>query len=118
MKTINELTAARIENHEAFFARKKALGTAMEKLVDIYNATTRPDATVAAFKVEVGEDTAIEVIASMVNQKAWDGRIDRRVKAWAAEQENAWDEQAANKLGLCTDRIHPAHLNQIADAMM
>lgn len=56
MKTINELTAARIENHEAFFARKKALGTAMEKLVDIYNATTRPDATVAAFKVEVGED--------------------------------------------------------------
>lgn len=66
----------------------------------------------------VGYEAAVEIIASLVNRSAWDGRISRRSAEWANAQENSWDEEACSSLSLYTNRIHMAHLDQIAAAMM
>ena len=68
------------------------------------------------FRGEVGRGLADTVLASLINRSAWDGRIDKRVAEWAAAIPEAWDEEAAVKLGLYTSRIHMAHLNQIGNA--
>lgn len=82
----------------------------------LYNCT--PAQTVAAFVEAVGYESSVEIVASLVNYSAWDGRIFPSVKEWANTQENSWDEEASGRLGLYSERIHIAHLNQIAEAMM
>lgn len=114
MKTVETINEMIESNREGYFDHKNRLENAVNRLVEIYNATTRPDATIAAYEVEVGHDLAVEVIASMVNQKAWDGRIGRETAQWAASQPDSWDENAAFRLGLYSDKIHPAHIDQLA----
>ena len=71
-----------------------------------------------AFVEAVGYEAAVEIVASLVNRSAWDGRISRRCAEWANTQENAWDEEARSRLSIYTDRIHMVHLDQIAAALM
>lgn len=62
-------------------------------------------------------DRVRDLVASLVNRSAWDGRLSPAVKAWAESREDATDAELANKMELCT-RIHMAHLDQIAAALM
>lgn len=62
-------------------------------------------------------DNVRDLVASLVNRSAWDGRLSRSVKEWAESRENATDAELSNKMDLYT-RIHMAHLDQIAAALM
>ena len=88
-----------------------------QQVVDMINSK-RPAETVAAFVQQFGYNTAVVVVASMINSAAWDGRIDAGCAAWAAGIENALDEETANHSGIYAHSMHKAHLNQIARAMM
>lgn len=120
MKTIDTINAMLKENREAYFAARKAIVANVQTFERIYAATREetPYNTVDSLVNEIGYAAAVEVIASMVNRRAWDGRISNHAKAWASAQENAWDAEASNRIGIYSDRIHPTHLNQIAEAMM
>ena len=76
-----------------------------------------PADTVARFTDRAGLEIAQLIVASLVNRSAWDGRISRQVATWAAGIPSAWDEQAATQAGIQTS-MHPAHLDQVARAMM
>ena len=120
MKTIETINAMLKENREAYFSARKAIVANVKAFERIYAATREetPCNTVDSLVNEIGYAAAVEVVASMVNRLAWDGRISNHAKAWASAQENAWDAEASNRIGIYSDRIHPAHLNQIAEAMM
>lgn len=120
MKTIDTLNAMLKENREAYFTARKAIVANVLAFERVYVETRKgtPNNTVDFLVNAIGYAAAVEVIASMVNRLAWDGRISNYAKAWASAQENAWDEEASNRIGIYSDMIHPTHLNQIAEAMM
>lgn len=88
-----------------------------QQVVDMINSKLPAD-TVAAFVQQFGYNTAVVVIASMINSAAWDGRIDASCAAWAAGIDDAMDEETANRAGIYAHSMHKAHLNQIARAMI
>ncbi len=120
MKNVNTIHEQVTANREQWFQYIHKIKTHLATLETLYAAQidNTPAQTVAAYVQEVGYDAAVEVIASLVNQSAWDGRISRRSAVWAKSQGNAWDEEAANHLGIYSSRIHMAHLNQIAQALI
>ena len=120
MKTIETIRAMIAENRETYRDTANATREAVKTLESIYRETIEktPAETIAAYVAAVGHDMAVCVLASLVNRSAWDGRISRRCAEWAKAQENAWDEEAAEKLWIGSDRIHRAHLDQLAAAMM
>lgn len=120
MKTIETINAMLKENREAYFAARKAIVANVLTFERIYSETREetPYNTVDSLVREIGYAAAVEVVASMVNRLVWDGRISNYAKAWASAQANAWDEEASNRIGIYSDLIHPAHLNQIAEAML
>lgn len=78
-----------------------------------------PAETVAAIVERIGYDTAREAIAEIVNTVGeWDGRIYPSSREWAATIETAAtrDELEAKSIYQPAE-IHPAHINQLAQAM-
>jgi hypothetical protein len=67
----------------------------------------------------VGQAIAAEVIASMINYSAEDGRISHSNAEWAANIPQSWDAETAQLLHMYPDKIglHKAHLDQIAAVM-
>lgn len=127
MKNDNTIHEQATTNREQWFKYRRTLTANLSTLEDIYSAQydeesplyrSTPAQTVAAFVESVGYEAAVEIVASLVNRSAWDGRISRRCVEWANAQENSWDEEACIRLQIYSDRIHKAHLDQIADAMM
>ena len=120
MKTIETITemcmAGRAADYRA--EREKLLET-VSTLEAIYADTIEltPADTVARFKEAVGEELARATVATLINRSAWDGRISQRSKTWAEGVTEAWDEQAAVRMGVYTNRVHMAHLDQIAREM-
>ncbi len=120
MKNVNDIHEQIAANREQWFEYRRTLKANLATLENIYTAQIdgTPAQTVAAYVQEVGYAAAVEIIATLVNRGALDGRISRRSAEWAKTQENAWDKEAADRLCLYSYRIHMAHLNQIAQAMM
>ena len=117
VKTITELCeAGRAAEYRA--EREKLLET-VSTLEAIYSDTREltPAETVARFKETVGAELAQIAVATLINRSAWDGRISRRSAAWAESITGAWDEEAAQRMGIYTNKIHMAHLEQIAQEM-
>ena len=77
-----------------------------------------PKDTANALAKAIGRHEAEVLIGSIVNLKAWDGRIEDCVIDWAQKIEGVCDASAADMLGLAECKIHLAHLNQIALALM
>lgn len=119
MKTIETLTDMIKADRLGSIAARKAIRANVETVENIYaeSISGTPAETVKKIVSAIGYESAVEIIASMVNRLAWDGRISDHAKAWASAQENAWDEEAANRIGIYSNRIHAAHLDQIAEAM-
>lgn len=92
--------------------------TALETVNECYKATRegRPDDTAKVIITALGVDTAAAVMAVMIREAAWDGRISREAKTWAAGV-NIPDEIASRTEYFHSDIIHKAHLSQIAEAM-
>ena len=127
MKNVNNIHEQVTTNREQWNQYRRTLKANLSTLEAIYDAqhdvesplyNSTPAQTVAAFVETVGYEAAVEIVASLVNRSAWDGRISTRCVEWANTQENSWDEEACSRLSIYTNRIHTAHLNQIADAMM
>ena len=113
---------ARIER-EARGMRDRDLVKTLEDLYDYNRGETSgplrnsPEMTVSYFVNNVGEESAARTIASLVNQSAWDGRISERNKEWARSVPGALTAEEANNARVYTDKIHKAHLDQIASVM-
>lgn len=79
-----------------------------------------PADTVTALVATLGYTAAVETVAEAINiHSEFDGRISDTVRAWAASIETAANREELEEFhfyGL-TGSIHPAHLNQIANAM-
>ena len=127
MKNVNTIHEQATANREQWFQYCRTLEANLSTLKALYAAQydaesplyhSTPAQTVAAFVESVGYEAAVEIVASLVNRSAWDGRISRRCAEWANAQENSWDEEACSRLSIYTNRIHTAHLDQIAAAMM
>lgn len=127
MKNVNTIHEQVTANREQWFQYRRTMEANLATLETLYAAQydeesplyhSTPAQTVAAYVEAVGYEAAVEIIASLVNRSAWDGRISRRSAEWANAQENSWDEEACSSLSLYTNRIHMAHLDQIAAAMM
>lgn len=105
-------------------ARREQIKTTranIKTVVNIYCETIArtPAETVAAIVEQIGYDTAREAIAEIVNTVGeWDGRIWPSSREWAATIETAAtrDELEAKSIYQPAE-IHPAHINQLAQAM-
>lgn len=105
-------------------ARREQIKTTranIKTVVNIYCETSdrTPAETVAAIVERIGYDTAREAIAEIVNTIGeWDGRIWPSSREWAATIETAAtrDELEAKSIYQPAE-IHPAHINQLAQAM-
>lgn len=99
----------------------KTTRASIKTVVNIYCETSdrTPAETVAAIVERLGYDTAREAIAEIVNSVGeWDGRIWPSSREWAATIETAAtrDELEAKNIYQPAE-IHPAHINQLAQAM-
>lgn len=92
----------------------------LESIVAADRAEGRtPAQTVAAFVDAVGYEVAQIAIASAVNACGdWDERVSKKARRWAAEMPEALDQDTAIETRTYSDRIHRAHIDQLARAMM
>ena len=105
-------------------ARREQIKTTranIKTVVNIYRETRdrTPAETVAAIVEQIGYDTAREAIAEIVNTVGeWDGRIWPSSREWAATIETAATrDELESKSIYQPAEIHPAHINQLAQAM-
>nr|DAK83855.1 MAG TPA: Protein of unknown function (DUF3849) [Caudoviricetes sp.] len=105
-------------------ARREQIKTTranIKTVVNIYRETIEqtPAETVAAIVERLGYDTAREAIAEIVNTVGeWDGRVSRSAREWAANVETAaTPEDLEAKSIYQPSEIHPAHIDQLAQAM-
>lgn len=81
--------------------------------------TEGPEATVDAIIGVLGKADASVTIAEIVNTVGeWDGRISSNVRHWASTKADAATKEQLDSAGIYQPEIHPAHINQIATAMM
>ena len=105
-------------------ARREQIKTTranIKTVVNIYRETIgqTPAETVAEIVAALGYDAAREAVAEIVNTIGeWDGRIYPSSREWAATIETAAtrDELEAKSIYQPAE-IHPAHINQLAQAM-
>lgn len=116
MKTMNEINAMIAANVEDYRKTAQTLRANVETLRACYRERIEdtPAETVRDLIAKIGYEPALEVVMTLVNMKAWDGRISRDVKTAGADCCHAWDRDAAFKMWVDGDAVHPAHLDQIA----
>lgn len=91
-----------------------------DALVNFHCNSFGPAATVDDLVNAIGYENAAEIVAIMVIAKGtWDERISSKARAWAADLVTMTAAELRDVLGLYySDSIHPAHMDQIARAMM
>lgn len=82
-------------------------------LAQIKSESDTPAKTFAHFVEAVGYAAAVETIAAAVRCKSWDGRISHKNAEWA---DSTTTEGGEGVVIFGIDEIHPAHLDQIANA--
>lgn len=88
-----------------------------DHLIAIYQTGISPASTVAELIGRIGYEAARQTIAEAVNARGeWDGRVSDSSRAWAAAVEGAADRETLIQHYLVSDAIHPAHVDQIAQA--
>jgi len=108
----NEMNKTNLTNREIRAAR--------ETLVNAHSANREngPAATVAALVDVLGYDRACEIVALMTAARGtWDDRISSDSRAWAASVTSTTESELTDRCIYYCDEIHPAHFEQIAQAM-
>ena len=111
-----------IKSAETELPDKKEIRELRESLADFYEDTRdqggTPKDTVDLLIDAYGIEAAKYIVAVLVNAKGrFDRRISDRVFDWA--ESIAPDEETLRKNEIYyTDRIHPAHMNQIAEEII
>ena len=116
MKSLEYINSLCEKNRLDWISEYRDLHRAEKALEEIYSitCTKTPADTLSASFQQIGEEMTKALIATYVNQRAWDGRISKRAAEWAKTIESAWDEKGADRIGLYGSRIHSAHLDQLA----
>lgn len=122
-KAIRAALLANTATEEAraeFRAIRKEYAAHRDALIECHYNASKPAETVAALVERIGYENAAEIVAMMVICKGeWDERISRARRAWAADIVTATADELRETLDMYySDSIHPAHLDQIAAAMM
>lgn len=99
---------------------RKTYAAERDALVTMHSKGYSPADTVADLVEAIGYENAAEIVAIMVIAKGtWDERISAKARAWAADLVTMTADEIRDALGLYySDSIHPAHMDQIARAMM
>lgn len=100
---------------------RKEMMNARAALIDAhrFSGNITPAGTVATLVQEIGYEAAREIVAAAVLAKGeWDQRISERSRAWAFELTGTTGGTLAARGFYYPDEIHPAHMEQIAGAMM
>lgn len=118
MITNNTITARFAADRHAAIAWKKQLSADLDTIVTAYGAADKPADTIATAAAKIGIDRARAIIATLTVYRVamCDRRIGDDTAAWAQTIADALDADAAERVGLITDAIHPAHLDQLARA--
>lgn len=104
-------------NNERVRAVRDKYRAALTELMRVYHLTREYGYTPAdcARRLFAEYDrTAVDVLSTLVNSAAWDGRISPANAAWAASRPGTLDEKTALLLSIFNDELHRAHLDQIA----
>lgn len=118
MITNETITARFAADRHAAIAWKKQLSADLDTIVTAYGAADKPADTIATAAAKIGIDRARAIIATLTVYRVamHDRRIGDDTAAWAQTIADALDADAAERVGLITDAIHPAHLDQLARA--
>lgn len=118
MITNNTITARFAADRHATIAWKQQLSADLNVIVAAYGAADKPADTIAAAAAEIGIDRVRAIIATLTAYRVamYDRRISDDTAAWAQTIADALDADAAQRVGLISDAIHPAHLDQLARA--
>ena len=118
MITNNTITARFTADRHATITWKKQLSADLDAIVAAYGAADKPADTIATAAAEIGIDRVRAIIATLTVYRVamCDRRIGDDTAAWAQTIADALDADAAERVGLITDAIHPAHLDQLARA--
>lgn len=120
MKNLESMTALSTANRSLYFILRMTLKSyiaQLDKCIHDEVAYGSNDPTASAQKLvdEIGKSAAQFILASVINAKAWDGRISKDNAVWAAGIEDALDEASVRKLGM-TCNAHPSHIDSIVSA--
>lgn len=91
----------------------RSMRTDVRKLEKLYGESGTSKATAEKFSKSITRKRAEMVVASLVNECAWDGRISPTVREWAKHVESAWDARAMGAMRVSTT-LHPTHLDSVA----
>jgi hypothetical protein len=118
MITNETITARFAVDRHATIEWKKQLSADLDAIVAAYGAADKPADTIATAAAEIGIDRVRAIIATLTVYRVamCDRRIGDDTAAWAQTIADALDADAAERVGLITDAIHPAHLDQLARA--
>lgn len=118
MITNNTITARFAADRHTTIAWKRQLSADLDAIVTAYGAADKPADTIAAAAAEIGIDRVRAIVATLAAYRVamHDRRIGDDTAAWAQTIADALDADAAERVGLITDAIHPAHLDQLARA--
>lgn len=100
---------------------RKEMKNARAALVDchMFSGNITPAGTVASLVERLGYDAAREAVALCVIAKGeWDARISESSRAWAFDLTGTTSGTLSAQYFYYPDEIHPAHMEQIARAMM
>lgn len=113
MRNLDYLNSLPIEE-KIHILRKLRVDVKKFESIDTNDETVK--STCEKFIKSLGRKRSAIVVASLVNECAWDGRICTASRNWAKRVEGAWDSKAMNELRV-SSTMHPAHLDQIAYTM-
>ena len=119
MKTKKDVVTIRetsILAYQMLCEQLKTMIETLEKIVrqDISDGDS-PEHSAEIFIKTVGKHRAEIVLASLVNRVSWDGRLSGENVQWARSCMESFDEDAMSLMHLYSDKIHCAHLDQLAD---
>lgn len=100
--------------------QKKATAANIAAVVEVYRQTRdNTPAETAAIVNRLGYSVAVEAVAELVNTVGeWDARIFPSVREWAESQPTAASRDELDAMSIYQpSEIHPAHINQLAEAM-
>ena len=113
MRELNDFNALSLED-KAMTVRKLRLDARKLEALSAESGTAK--SAIEKFVRALGKSRAEVVIASLVNESAYDCRICRAAKDWAKRVDKAWDGKAMDNMGV-SSMMHLVHLDQLAFEM-
>ena len=113
MRELDDFNALSLED-KTMTVRKLRMDTRKLEALSAESGTAK--SAVEKYVRAIGKPRAEIVIASLVNENAYDCRICPVAKDWAKRVDKAWDGKAMDNMGVST-MMHTVHLDQLAFEM-